>query len=391
MRSMWPWIVVTLGVIAVIWGGWWRFEQERFQRELEHAEREIAGGRYRLARQRLVDLTKRHPRSNEVAYQLGLCEENLGHSKPPSPLGRASRADSPLFIKASIGRVLVLMNLGRYSLAEELLATIPRDQGPYAAHVRQQIEVLLRIEGRIQEARELIVEAWQGAADPSDVLKRLYLLEDPRFPSTTSSRLSREVIRTMIAFGSARPIWRSGRAGSTTRRRWLDACEQQRPDDQPVWLARLSLAMSSGDLDGARRAVKHVNAAWFLPSEVLRIRAWLAAFRGDDRGRTSQSCWPLSPRSQATRLPGRGSPSWRIKAGRRAEAESFRKKQSEAAALRDRYDRLIMHGDRGQHADELARLAQRAGTPDRSPRLVIDPEGRAADEPLWPPERGEGT
>ncbi len=93
-------------------------------------------------------------------------------------------------------------------------------------------------------------------------------------------------------------------------------------------------------------------------------------------------CWRSLPRSPATPPPGPGSPSWRKRRDGSADAESFRKKQAEASDLRERYTQLFMIDDRSRHADELADAGPKAGTPDRSPRLVIDQRkggrGRAA-------------
>jgi thioredoxin-like negative regulator of GroEL len=384
MRSMWVWIAACLlGLFAVIWGGWRRFDDVRFRRALEQADRDIAQGRIRQARQRLADLTKRRLGSGEAAYQLGICEEKLGHAEAALTAWSAIAAESPFFIKGSIGRALVLMNAGRFSLAENLLASLPRDTGPYAAHVRQEIEVLLRIEGRTQEARDLIVEAWRGATDPSEVVQRLYLLEDAPYPlDYVKEALTRgNPADERVWLGHANLATWSGRFHEAAR--WLDACERQRPFDQAVWLARLQLATSSRDPDAARRAVRHLKAAWFLPFEVCRLRAWLAAFRGD----------PEAERRGLLDLvaaePGNTNAWARLaelahQDGRPLEAESFRKKQAEMSALRERYDQLIMLDERGRHVDELARLAQALGRTIEARGWSLIQQGRATAEPLWP-------
>ena len=227
MRWKWFWITVCLGTIAVVGAGWWRVDEQRYRRELAQAEKEMAGGRYRPARDRLAALRRRRPGSGEVAYQLGLCEEKLGHLEAAVTAWSGIAADSPLFVKASVARALALMNLGRYSLAEELLATIPRNTGPYATHVRYQIEILLRIEGRAQEARDLIVESWPGAPDPSDVLEKIYQLDDRRFPiNYVKEALKKgDPNDDRVWLGQANlAIW-SGRLPDAAR--WLDACVRQ--------------------------------------------------------------------------------------------------------------------------------------------------------------------
>src|SRR5262249_25684652 len=54
-RMPWKWLWIALGIAATagVWGGWTWAEARRCQRELDQANREIAGGMHRLARQRL--------------------------------------------------------------------------------------------------------------------------------------------------------------------------------------------------------------------------------------------------------------------------------------------------------------------------------------------------
>jgi tetratricopeptide (TPR) repeat protein len=383
MRSLRFRIGFGLSTIALAWFTWSWVQAERERRELKLAAMEFESGAYRLARQRLVELAKKRPGSNDVAYQLGLCEEKLGHVDAALTAWSSVPASSPLFIKASIGRALVLMNAGRFSLAEEVLAVAPRGRGPYAAHVRQQIELLLRIEGRTQEARQLIVEAWPGAADPSQVVQRLYLLDDAPFPLNyvTQALKKGDPNDDRVWLGQANLATWSGRFQEAAR--WLDACESRRPDDQSVWLARLALAISARDPDAARLAVTHLKAAWFLPLEVSRLRAWLAAFRGDDQAERRSLLDLVAVEPGNTNAWARLA-ELAHKGGRPLESGSFRKKQAAMSALRERYDQLIMLDERTHHVDELARLAQELGRPIEARGWSLIRQGRAAAEPLWP-------
>jgi len=385
MRSFYLWLTFLIGLVAVSAGGWFWVAEKRYRRELDQAEKDMAGGRYSLARQQFLGLRNQRPQSGEVAYQLGLCEERLGHLEAALKVWSGVPADSPLFIKASIGRALTLMNLGRYALAEELLVSIPRNTGPYAGHVRHQIEVLLRIQGRIQEARDLILEAWPGASDPSDVLKRLYELEVAPLPvdyvRTALKRADPNDDRVWLGQGNL-ALW-TGRFEEAGR--WLDACVRKRPDDQPVWLARLSLAMSAGDLDAALLAANHVRAAWFLPLEVLRIRARIVAAEGNDQAelRILLALVAKDPGDAAAwaRLAELAS-----RASQRGDVEAYRKREAEATARRERYDRLIMLDERGRHVEELAQLARDLGRSIEARGWSLIQNGQAAASPLWPPD-----
>ena len=73
----------------------------------------MAAGRYGVARQKLRELPKSRFRSSEIAYQLGLCEEHLGHLDAALNLWSMIPPNSALFIKSAIGRALILMNTGR--------------------------------------------------------------------------------------------------------------------------------------------------------------------------------------------------------------------------------------------------------------------------------------
>jgi enediyne biosynthesis protein E4 len=383
MRSTWLWTFLTLGCLAAVFGGWRWLDNATFQREFSTAEADLANGRTHAARKRLLELRERRPESGEVAYNLGLCEEKLGHLEAALTVWSRIAVDSPLFVKASVGRALTLMNTGRYSLAEDLVGTLPPDAGPYAGHLRQETETLLRLEGRAQEARELILESWPGSTDPSNVLKRLYDLDVSSLP----------VDYLKEAFGKGDPnddrvwlgqanlaIW-SGRFDEATR--LLDACVRLRPDDQAVWLSRLSLAMSSRDVAGARDAIRHVKAAWFLPFEVLRIRAWLAGFVGDNEAERRCLLALVVEEPGNTNAWARLAES-ALEGGNHAEVESFRKKQAETSALRGRYTNLMAFDEPGRHIDELCRLAQELGRPIEARGWSLIKQGRAASEPLWP-------
>jgi enediyne biosynthesis protein E4 len=390
MRRLSLWIVLLLGLVSILGGSWHWIDERGYRRELEQAEREMEAGRFRPARQRLAGLARTHRGSSAALYQLGRCEEKLGHLDAALAAWSSVSSDSPLFIKASVARAWLLIHSARLALAEEVLAPLPHVQGPDAQLVRQAYEHLLRLEGRTLEAREMIVGSWRGAADPSYVLKRLYILDDAAFPL--------DYIKNVLKLGAASDdrVWLAqaniatwqGRFDESAR--WLEACEKQRPLDQAVWLARLSLAMSSTDPRGARRAVEQLHASWFLPFEILRLRAWFAATSQNDETER-QSLLALLAEE-----PGNNAAWGRLaelahKAGRGSEAETFRKKQVEAMNRRERYTHLLMSDDRAQHSDELARLAQELGRPIEARGWSLIQNGRAAAEPLGFDEAGKRT
>jgi enediyne biosynthesis protein E4 len=383
MRSLSFWLACLLGFVALASGGFFWLEEKRFRHEFARAEQDAAGGRYQLAQKRLARLTKQRPGSSEAAYQLGLCEDNLGNRRAAIAAWSTVTAGSPLFTKAAIGRTWVLINTGKLSLAENVLASLPRGGGPDAMQLRQAREHLLRLEGRTQEARALIVASWQGAPDPSYALKRLHMLEDAAFPL--------DYLKKVLAVGDPEDdrVWLGQASLWTWQGRFdeaaksLDACLARRPLDQAVWLATLSLATSSRNAALARRAVEHLDAGWFLPFEVLRLRAWFAAFRGNDEAER-QSLLSLLEAEPGNTTAWSRLAELALKAGRGSDAETFRKNQAKASDRLERYIELFMLDDRTRHAQELARLAQELGRPIEARGWSLIERGRAAAEPLWP-------
>jgi predicted Zn-dependent protease len=383
MRSAYSWTACVLGAIALVSFGWWWAEERRYRREIEQVRKDMAVGRLRVARQRLAELTKQRPGSSEVAYELGRCEDALGHSEAALLAWSRVAAVSAFHVKAGVGRAWLFINSGRLTQAEEVLDALPRDRSADAPQVRQAHEYLLRLEGRTQEARALIVTSWQGAPDPSYVLKRLYILEDAAFPLDHVKNALRAGARDddRVWLGLANlAVWQ-GRFDEAARR--LDACAERRPLDQAVWLARLSLATATRDIAGARRAAEHVLAAWFLPFELLRLRAWFASF-GSDRAAERQSLHALLAEEPGNATAWARLVELALQSGHNADAKTARKRQAASTDLRERYTAILMGDDRTARAAELARLAQELGRPIEARGWSLIRDGRAARELLWP-------
>ena len=345
--------------------------------------REMSVGRYRPARQRLLDLTRRRPGAVEVPFQLGECEEKLGHPEAAIAAWSSIPADSPLYVKASASRAWLLLQSGRLGPAEDILSVLPRDSGPDGAQVRRAYEHLLRLEGRVHESRELIIESWHGASDPAAVLRRLYILEDAALPLDYITEVlgKGDPQDDRVWLGRANiSIWQ-GRFEEASK--WLEACERSRPEDSAVWLARLSLATSARDADAARRAVEHLEESRLPPTERLRLRAWFASFRNDDVAENrcllellDEEPGNVAAWARLAELVG--------KSGRTAVAETCRNKQAESIARRERYTHLLMGDDPYRHAEELTRLASELGRRTEARGWLLIHQGRATTDLLEP-------
>ena len=384
MRQSLSLTFICLPVIAILWGGWRWVEDRRYRAEVAQAERDMAGGRHRLARQRLANLTKRHPFASEAAYDLGECEDRLGHPEAALTAWSSVAPDSPLYTKTAVARAWLLIQSGRLALAEQAVEARPHLDGPEAPHVLQVHEHLLRIEGRTKEARELIIESWRGARDPSDRAEAALYPRGCRVPA----RLCETVLKTAIPsddrvwLGQANlAIWRGD---STRPARWLDACEKRRPDDQPVWLARLALAMASAIADAARRArgtsggrlVPAVRSA-SAPRLVRRLSAAMTR-------PSAESAGPRSPRSPATPTPGPGSPSWPSRRAGFPRPNRSARNRRKPVKLRETIHQLLMLDERSRHADELGAWPESWDARSKPGVGRLIQQGRAATEPLWP-------
>src|SRR5262249_26403019 len=154
-----------------------------------------------------------------------------------------------------------------------------------------------------------------------------YILEDSSFPLEYVNDILSKADPTddRVWLGRANAALWQGRTDESAR--WLDGCEKRRPYDQAMWLSRLSLARAACDLMGARRAVEHLDSSWFLPYELLQLRAWFASVRsleGEERRYLT---------SLVAEQPGNTSAWARLAElstmeGRQAEADAFRSKQA---------------------------------------------------------------
>jgi enediyne biosynthesis protein E4 len=381
MRSRWLWIAPSLGVIAVVWGGWSWVSERRFRRELSEANREMASGLHQLARQHLSILTAQRPGEAEAAYQLGLCEEILGHFHSAEAALSRIPTTSPFAHKAALARARLLMNTGRFAPAEELLMSVPRRRGPESDLASQALQTLYHFQGRTTEIGELIRESWVDSSDPTIVLRQLYVLDHSAFPvdhvRKTLQNADPDDDRVWLAQANL-AAW-SGQIDEASH--WLARCSQRRPDDEPVWRARLALAKAAGDVPAVLSAASHLPLGRFTRAEVLALRAWLAARRGDVELERSTLVALVSEE------PGTFD-AWdrlaelAVIAGRTTEAEEYRKKKAVFNEVRQRYKKLLDRDDRKAQARELARLAEQLGRRIEARGWTSIAEGRAATEPL---------
>ncbi len=340
MRSRWLWLGLLSSIIVlVLWTAVKRLERRRLDRELSAAQLDMAAGRHALARQRLLSLTEQTAVRDEAFYELGQCEEARGRIEAALAAWEQIPPRSAFAFKAILARARTLANLGRYAPAEELLNSLARPPGPDGSLVRQGLELLLRIEGRNSEVLSLIVETWDGAADPGSVLRRVFVLDNAAFPIAYVRKALEGGAPDddRIWLGKANLAAWSGQFDEAAR--WLEQCTQRRPEDPAVWRARLELAVATMDLDGFERAAKHLSARDFSSVKSLRLRAWLTARLGDDQ-REYEALLALVEHDPGNIGVYDRLGELALRQGRIRDVEGYRKLKAERNSDRQRYKKL---------------------------------------------------
>ena len=200
--------------------------------------------------------------------------------------------------------------------------------------------------------------------EPAIKLVRLHIDLTTKPPSVESVRAYLDQAARLapaddrVWLGRANLAIRTGAYGEAER--WLDDCLRRRAEDIPVWRSRLDWGIATGRIDAVQEALRHLPAAEATPAQVHRLRAWLAADRGD----VDAECRELerliaSDPSDRTaldrlaRLAETGGPP-----GRAAE---LNRKAAEIDRLRERYERLHERKQPIRDAVEMAHLAEQLG------------------------------
>jgi tetratricopeptide (TPR) repeat protein len=360
MRARRLWIALSFAFLALVWGGWTWLAERRYRSELMEADREMASGLHQLARQRLVTITNQRTRRDEANYRLGLCEEILGHFDTALHVLSRIPAGSSLATQSALARARLMMNTGRFAHAEVLLLPVLRTRGLETEQARNALQLLYHIEGRTGEIRELIGQSWASSGERAGLLKKLYLLDHSAFP----------VDRVRKSIEHADPaddrVWlaKANLAAWTGQfelaSSLLDQCTEHRPNDESVWRARLELARSNGDLATFKVAAGHISLGRFTHAEVVELRAWVAARQGDLEVERSAllALTALEPGNIAgwDRLAELA-----LMAGKKEEAEGFRRQKTAFNVVRQQYKKLLDRDDRANHAKALAQLAEKLG------------------------------
>ena len=360
-KRLWLAFFLILGVVAVVaWAGLRARAARQLRETLDQAKHEISAKQYGRAHKRLTALGRSPDTSGEVDYQLGICEYYFGHLDLAGAAWKRVPLEGPFGARATLQCAMLAMTTGHFTQAEEMLEPgLRRWHGSEKAALLRGWQLVLHLEGRTEDARQAIVASWAESDTPADVVKQLSRID--------TAPLALEMIRNTLEKGAKDDdrVWlaranlaiRTGQFDSAAK--WLDACLRRRPDDRVIGRGRLELARARNDVAGAWHALDRLPGDSLSPTEVLRLRVWLASLTGDSKVERAA----LS--ALVDREPGDTAALDRLAtlAGLdrdSAEITRLRSKKSEMLAARLRY-KALLHGDSIGDVGELARVAETLG------------------------------
>jgi tetratricopeptide (TPR) repeat protein len=365
MRPRWTWVLSTLGLFSLlaVFGGWNLLEKQRDRSVLAVARDAMREGRWTSARADLSALLKRRPGWDEALYELGVCELARGRKQAALDAWSQVPENSPLQGWILVRRSRIEMDQGRFDACESLLRLAADRAGRHRAEARWGMVLLLRLEGRLTEARDWLQQGFDQMTDPVETLQRLYRLDHDLFPS---EGVRQSLDRAGKQSAEDDRVW-LGKAHLATKlgefdegKVWLDRCQKSRPDDPAVWRMRLTWALAAGRPEDARACLPHLPARLEDQSRPPALRAWFAQQASDRvaERRALEHLLLVNPgESQAMERLGE----LLLEAGQPAAAAGLRLRKRETEETRKSYQGLLFTERPIEHAAELARLAGRLG------------------------------
>jgi thioredoxin-like negative regulator of GroEL len=366
-------LVLSLAAIAgvLLFGGWRLLRMRRYRTALAEIREKIQTGRHGVAARQLTELLTWEPGSDEAAYLLGLCEKVRGRSEAAAAAWARVQPTSLFAVPATLARAVLESDRGRLADAERVLNQALLDPRIDGLDLRRLCASLYWHEGRLEESRRLVEANWdtldragRGRTEQAIALVRFRVALSMGTSSADAVRTFLE--RTARLAPADDRVW-LGRANLAIRQgefdeaaRWLDACLKRRPDDIPVWRARLDWAVATDRVAEAREALKHLPVMGSSPAEVHRLAAWFAARRGD----------AASERRALEQLiaadPGDGAALDRlaelaVAEGRLDRAAELRSQKTTLDSTKSEYKDIFMRDQSVRDAAAMGRLAERLG------------------------------
>jgi hypothetical protein len=354
-------ILAPLALASLLVGGWagyQGFEGWRARDALKSARRDVESSRFATARQRLLGLPSRMAHRDEADYLLGLCEVGLGRPEAAAEAwGRVPRG-SPFAARAAVRRARVALPLGRFAVADDLVAAF--DDPGLAAEARQTAALIFMFEGRADEASRIFRSGWKSMPSTLATLREVWRLDHNPMPIEVSRAELEQAGRRApdddrVWLGQAYLATWSGRFDEAAS--WLESCRRRRPDDPAVWRAWLARARAADEPHEVWRALGHLTGLDVEPADVAALRAWLAAHAG----RADRERWALEERVRLCAEDLAAYDRLAELCGSSPEAAEWRRRKAEMTRDYALYNELLFGDDPISRADELARLAERLG------------------------------
>jgi tetratricopeptide (TPR) repeat protein len=265
----------------------------------------------------------------------------------------------------------IFHDTGLFAAAEAVINDAAVDPRNDRSAVLVSLVPLLSESGRVDEAEVLIEDRWEhlnalgeGAVEPAIKLVRQHIeltlkgtpVETIRASLERASRLAPDDDRVWL--GRANLAIRTGELAEAER--LLNACRLRRPEDIPVWRARLGWGMAARRIDLVNEALKHLSTIQSTPAKFHRITAWLAMNRGDfaTERQELELLLEADPADVTAldRLAGLAE-----KDGQPARAAELLRRKAELGRSLARYLKLHDRNQPLRDAVELARLAKQLG------------------------------
>jgi tetratricopeptide (TPR) repeat protein len=360
-RRRWlaPAAVVAAIIVAAIWSGVRALDARHLKRELAAVDADMKAQYFGSALERLFRVKAAYPGQAEVLFRIGLCEEGRGRSEEAIDAWHSVPPHSAFGPAAAAKIAMAFVNQGRFTQAE---AALDRARGgPPSVEFDRALALLLRRQGRLDEARVCVRESWGRAPDPGTILWQLWMHDKAPYPVETwqASLDQADQDDDRVWLARARIGILTGQLD--TANRWIESCLKRRPDDQAVWRARLDWAREAKVPAAAWTAAEHLHARGFSRVDVLSIRAWFAARRGDADAERKALEELVACHADDTEA-------WEqlaalaVASGQRAEAERLHRERGQIDDVQDRVRKILLPGgDLAPHAEELARLTRILG------------------------------
>ena len=285
----WPAFFLAAGLL---WGGWAWWTDRDYRDAIMQVELEMANGRFGTAARSLTKLLARWPDCDEAAILLARCEQERGRDEAAARALARIEPGSLFSHKAILARMRLAHDKAKLAVAEQIVNDAAADPRNDRSHTRFLLVPIYSQLGRIDEAERLIEGRWEhlnetgeGASETAIDLVRMHIqlafkpnpVKDARAYLESAASLAPDDDRVWL--GRANLAIRTGAYDEAER--WLDRCLKRRPEDVAVGRARLSWGVATNQLDVVRESLEHLPAEILTPAQVHRLKAWLAAWRGD--------------------------------------------------------------------------------------------------------------